>query len=244
MPTLLDPNDTIEAVIALILMSWDGLHERSSNGPSVYYTTMSWIWYYAFQDELGNKDARLLMNSEIMKRSYLNLFSNDSSRWWDNIHTKLKESREDVVHKAVKKSWLTLSKNTGSNNQVDWKWDILHKVTHHHPLGQVSFLKRFFDVGPLSTDGGNEVINNMMFKLDTTGIFNVIASPAVRTVIDLGNMNEAQSINPTGQSGNVLSKHFADQSEMFTNVEFRPQLIDKKGITQHTQSTLTLSPLK
>ena len=81
-----------------------------------------------------------------------------------------------------------------------------------------------------------------MFALDTTGVFPVVAGPAVRTVIDLSNMKGAESINPTGQSGNFLSKHYDDQAQMFANVEYRPQLMDSLEVANDTQSSLILTP--
>ena len=113
---------------------------------------------------------------------------------------------------------------------------------HVHPLGKVAILKKYFDVGPLTTNGGNEVINNMKFNLDTTGFFPVNAGPSMRTVIDLGNLEGAKSINPTGQSGNFLSKHYDDQAQMFIDVKFRPQLMNEAEIEENKASVLILRP--
>jgi penicillin amidase len=228
--------------LAEVLNNWDGDHQQGSIEPTVYYNILSWVLYYAMADELGYNEYKNLANSEIMQRSYLMFISNNESIWWDNVNTSVKESRDDIIIGACKKALATIKKSTESKSKDGWNWGKVHTLTHGHPLGKIPALKSYFDVGPYVTIGGNEVINNMKFKLDTTGIFSVVMGPAVRTVIDLGDMDGAMSINPTGQSGNFLSEHYDDQAEMFINVEFRPQLMNKEEIEKSKTSVLTLLP--
>lgn len=233
--------DVPEEVVDL-LRNWDGDHQRKAIEPSINYTLVSWLSYYTVADELGYDNMQTLSSTSLLKASYINLFSNPASIWWDDVSTPEKESRDDIVRKSVKAALHTLKKNFGSDNPQDWEWDKIHTLTHNHPLGQVDALKKYFNVGPFEIQGGNEVINNQMFKLDTTGVFPVIAGPAVRTVIDMSDINSAVSVNPTGQSGNFLSKHYDDQAKLFVNTEFRPQLMDSLQIEADTKSTLILNP--
>ena len=225
-----------------ILSNWSGNHQMLDIEPTVYYTLLSWVLYYAMADELGYEDYFSLINSEIMKRSYLQFISNNHAIWWDNISTPEKETRQEIILMAAKSALATIVTTTNSTSSEGWNWSKVHSLTHGHPLGKIALLKSYFDVGPFKTNSGNEVINNMLFKLDTTGIFEVFAGPSMRTVIDLGNMDGAMSINPTGQSGNFLSKHYDDQAQMFADVEFRPQLMKKEDIDQNLFSELTLIP--
>ena len=228
--------------LAEILNNWDGNHQQGSYEPTVYYNVLSWVLYYAMADELGYDEFKKLANSEIMQRSYLMFISNNESIWWDNVNTSEKETRAEIIIEASENAIATIKKSTNSTSKDDWIWGKVHTLTHGHPLGKIPALKNYFDVGPFVTNGGNEVINNMKFKLDTTGIFSVVMGPAVRTVIDLGDMDGAMSINPTGQSGNFLSKHYDDQAEMFVNVKFRPQLMNEEEIEKDKASVLTLKP--
>jgi penicillin G amidase len=228
--------------ISKLLMNWDGDHQQTSIEPTVYYNLLSWVLYYAMADELGYDDFKSLINSEVMKRSYLQFVGNENSVWWDDISTTVKESKEEIISWAGKSALSTLKNSTGSASSDGWVWSKVHTVTHSHPLGKVALLKKYFDVGPLTTNGGNEVINNMVFKLDTTGYFPVYMGPAVRTVIDMGNIDGAMSINPTGQSGNFLSEHYDDQAQMFVDVKFRPQLMGEEDIEENKSSELTLLP--
>ena len=230
--------------LADILANWNGDHQQSAIEPTVYYNVLSWVLYYAMADELGYKDYVDLANSEVMKRSYLKLLKDENSIWWDDIATPEKETKQEIIHKAAGSALTTLKTSTGSSKSSEWNWYKVHTVTHAHPLGEVDALKKYFNVGPLTTNGGNEVINNMMFKLDTTGYFPVFAGPAVRTVIDMGNIDGAMSINPTGQSGNFLSEHYDDQAQMFIDVKFRAQLMNDAEIEENKSSELILLPKK
>ncbi|MDZ7649075.1 MAG: hypothetical protein U5K54_18960 [Cytophagales bacterium] len=39
-------------------------------------------------------------------------------------------------------------------------------------------IEKYFNVGPFEVSGGSEVINNLHYKLDTTGYFTVDGGPA------------------------------------------------------------------
>jgi penicillin amidase len=79
-------------------------------------------------------------------------------------------------------------------------------------------------------DGGNEVINNQLFTLNETGIYKVKAGPSTRRVIDFSNIENSVSILPTGQSGNVFSKHYKDQAQKYVNGEFVKTMLNKDEI--------------
>ncbi|NDK17873.1 MAG: penicillin acylase family protein, partial [Zetaproteobacteria bacterium] len=58
---------------------------------------------------------------------------------------------------------------------------------------------------------------------------------------DFSDIENSESILPTGQSGNVLSKHYQDQAQMYVNGQFRPMLLNKKVI-QESKDKLVLDP--
>ena len=241
--TVLNTSDNKEVIaMADLLSAWNGDHQKDDIEPTIYYNLLSWVIYYSMADELGYKDAFSLANSEVMLRSYLKLISNEGSIWWDDINTPTKESRNDIILKSAEKALVTIKKATHSTKSDGWQWSKVHTLTHGHPLGKIQMLKPYFNVGPFPVPGGQEVINNTIFKLDTTGVFPVLAGPAVRTVIDLGNLDGAMSINPTGQSGNFLSKHYDDQAEMFVNVKYRAQLMNEVAVEAEKVSELVLLP--
>jgi len=192
--------DIPKEVLAL-LSNWDGDHQIDAIEPSIHYTIQAWLQYYLLNDEVGYDNLKMLSGTSTLKTSFLHLVQNKESVWWDDVTTSEKETRLDIIKKSVTSALKTLERNYHSSNPSDWKWGKIHTLTHNHPLGEVEALKKYFSVGPLPIMGGREVVNNQGHNLDTTGVFNVTLGPALRTVIDLSNMNGAMSINPTGQSG-------------------------------------------
>ena len=80
-----------------------------------------------------------------------------------------------------------------------------------------------------------------MFKLNGTGVYEVVAGPSTRRVIDFSDVENAKSILPTGQSGNVFSKHYKDQADKYLKGEFVKMMLNKKEI-RASEDILVLLP--
>ena len=61
-------------------------------------------------------------------------------------------------------------------------------------------------------------------------VYKVHAGPSTRRIIDFSDVENARSILPTGQSGNVFSKHYNDQAEKYLRGEFIKMMLNKKEI--------------
>jgi penicillin G amidase len=230
------------APIYSILSQWNGDHQPNDVGPSVYYNMLSQIVYLAMADEIGSDAVFSIANGSLLKNSYLGLISNESSVWWDNVKTKsIRESRADIFVKSAENT-LALLNLTSGPEPAEWAWGKIHTLKHNHPLGKVSLLDGMFSVGPFSVAGGNEVINNFMFDLDTTGYFEVKGGPALRKITDFSEMLNGETASPTGQSGNVMSDFYSDQAEMFANGKFRKMLMRREDIEKVVKGKLVLVP--
>ena len=121
-------------------------------------------------------------------------------------------------------------------------WSESLSVVHKHAFDKSGTLRNFFNVGPFVTDGGIEVINNQLFKLSGQGVFEVTAGPSTRRVIDFSDIENAKSILPTGQSGNVFSKHYKDQAQKYLNGEFVKMMLNKDEIRASKDVLILLPP--
>jgi penicillin amidase len=90
--------------------------------------------------------------------------------------------------------------------------------------------------------GGRETLNNLDFPIDSTGHYHVAYGPALRRIVDFGNMAAATGINPTGQSGNVMSKHYQDQAQMYVDGKARPEFTTRKDIENVQTGKLVFKP--
>lgn len=224
-----------------ILKKWKGTHEMNEVAPTLYN---KWIFCYlkaTFEDELGEDNFRALLGTLNVKQIIAGQSSNETSVWWDNVKTKnKKESRAEILNQSFKEAIAALEKQSG-NNVSNWKWGKVHTVEYQHPIGKVAALRNFFNVGPFETHGSNEVINNQIFSITGEGIYEVKAGPSTRRIIDFSDVENAQSILPTGQSGNPMSKHYDDQAQLYLQGKFRKMKLNKKEITA-TSTRLVFRP--
>jgi penicillin amidase len=118
----------------------------------------------------------------------------------------------------------------------------VHTVEYKHPIGDaLSFFNINFNVGPFPIHGTNEVLNNQMFDINGTGLYNVDAGPSTRRIIDFSDVENSLAIIPTGQSGNVFSKHYKNQAQHYLEGKFFKMLLNKEVI-QKFEDKLVISP--
>ncbi|MEH6512918.1 MAG: penicillin acylase family protein [Maribacter arcticus] len=224
------------------LKMWNGNYNLQSVEATVYNR---WIYYYlknTFKDELGEELFTQFLSTHFMKRLIAPLSRNESSVWWDDVSTTdVKENMQDIVNKSFTEAIKSLENDFGKNRER-WEWKNVHTIEHGHPIGQIAALRSFFNVGPYPIEGSREVINNLGFSYDETGLYKTSSGPSTRRIVDFSDIENSISILPTGQSGNPFSSHYKDQAEMFVNGEFRKMMMNKDEIKKNASSTLLLSP--
>lgn len=223
------------------LAAWDGAHPQTGTAPSVFYNLLAATLQAAMEDELRPAAYRTLMTTSVMKNSRFPLLANDQSPWWDNVQTPSLESRQQIVESAADVALLRL-RAAGGPNPGDWSWGKIHTLTHPHVLAAVKPLDKIFNVGPFAVDGGDEVINNLQFNLDSTGYFPVKGGPALRKITDLSDWQHGITISPSGQSGNLFSRHYGDQAQRYAQGEFRTMYMNRADIEKASTRRLTLTP--
>lgn len=224
-----------------ILKTWNGSNNLKDIAPTIYN---KWIYLYlknTFQDELGQADFKMFLQTHICKQIIATQTMNDKSIWWDNVSTKNKtETRAEILTNSFHEAIVSLEKQLGKEVN-SWTWNRVHTLEHPHPLGQVAVLRKIFNVGPFEVPGSEEVINNLMFDFTDTGLYNVKAGPSTRRVIDFSDIENSMSVLPTGQSGNPFSKHYNDQAEMYAAGKFRKMKMNKAEIIR-TSTKLIFKP--
>ena len=232
-----------EKKAASILENWDGTHLKTSIGPTIYNRFLYEFLKATYNDELGNS-FELFINTQLQDQVLPAQIEREKSVWWDNISTKDKiETRKDIIHSSFKKSISFLQNQLGEN--VDnWTWNRVVSIEYEHAIGKAGgLLRKFFNVGPFETVGGNEVINNQIFKLDSTGYYKITAGPSTRRIIDFSDVENSLAILPTGQSGNVFSEYYKDQTQKYLDGKFVKMKLNQSEIEQ-SENVLILKPKK
>jgi penicillin amidase len=150
-------------------------------------------------------------------------------------------SSRDMIFSSALNSTINELVDQLGKDPNKWTWNKVHTIEHVHPIGRKKPFDKFFNVGPFPVTSGNDVPNKMMYTVDSTGLYKTYSSPALRILIDFADIEASESITPTGQSGNPMSKHYDDQAEMFVNGVYRPQLMNHEEIEKKS-SVLLLKP--
>lgn len=224
-----------------ILKSWNGSHQLEDLAPTIYYRFLYRFYDFTMRDELGVESFKVFMNFHPFKRNMATFLRNDASPWLDNVQTHQKETRTEILTKALEAAIQDLNTQLGSNTN-NWKWENVHTLTHKHPLSIIPVVGKYFSVGPLKTMGGRETLNNLDFPIDSTGKYPVAYGPALRRIIDFGNISAATGISPTGQSGNVMSEHYQDQAQMYVDGKARREFTKRTDIEKVQTGKLVLKP--
>ena len=221
---------------------WDGSSGRSNVGVTIYNQLVYFILRNMMLDELGEENFKKTVGSVLVRSSLEDLFTDKNSPWWDNINTPdKKETREEIFTVSVKQTIEALTNQFG-DDVSKWQWGKVHTLTHIHPIGRKKPFDKVFNVGPFAKAGSNEVIDKESFHYSADGIYPVLSGPAMRLLLDFGDPGHALSIIPTGQSGNIMSPHYADQAEMFVNGEYRTQFMNMSELKK--KQVLELIPDK
>jgi len=226
-----------------ILKDWKGDYTMEQTAPTIYFKFIYLFLKNTFEDEMGEALFEQFLETHLYKRQIAKQMRWNRSIWWDDVNTKeVKELKDEIITRSFHQSIAALEAQFGDDLD-DWQWSEALSVTHKHAFDKNGTLRSFFNVGPFSTDGGIEVINNQLFKLNATGNYDVVAGPSTRRVIDFSDIENAKAILPTGQSGNVFSKHYKDQAEKYLKGEFVKMMLNKDEI-KSSEDILILLPEK
>jgi len=211
------------------LNEWNGEYRKEFTSPTIYNRFLYEFLAGTFKDELGESFPQF-METPLMKKMIAVQANKATSIWFDDVTTEFKERKFDIVQRSFKNA-ISFLENQLGDNVSSWSWSRVISLEHGHALAAGGeTLRKIFNVGPFSLDGGNEVINNQLFTLNETGIYKVFAGPSTRRVIDFSDIENSVSILPTGQSGNIFSKHYKDQAQKYVNGEFVKTILNKEDI--------------
>lgn len=219
------------------LENWNGSHDLDAIAPTLYYKWLYHTLHGMMADELGEEDFQNFIKTFLYIRSVPKLIQTADSPWWDNINTPGIETKKEIVETALKKSLEELKDQLGKDSQK-WEWQKTVVLEHPHPLGAKKPLDRIFNVKAPPVTANEESVNKLPFTLNPDGIHRVNSGPAMRIIIDFANVEAAESVLPTGQSGNIFSPWYADQAEMYAKGQYRPMLMNESMIKNAAKGKL------
>lgn len=221
------------------LNNWTGSHAIEETAPTLYYKWLYHTLHAMMADELGEKWFQNYLSTFLHLRSIHSLLNAEASPWWDNVHTEIKETRYDIVKQALEISLKELAHQWGKDSGK-WQWKKAVHLEHPHALGSKKPLDKIFNVKVGPVPANEEAINKLSFLLNKGGRYLVKAGPSMRNILDFADVETAESVLPTGQSGNLFSPFYKDQTQLHTQGKYRHQLMNKVDIQKNTERVLRL----
>ncbi|MFD0993471.1 penicillin acylase family protein [Tenacibaculum geojense] len=233
---------TTEKKALEILIQWDGSYTKNKVAPTIYNRFIYEFLKNTFKDEMQGGFNQFMNGAPIQKKMIAVQMAKTKSVWWDNVNTNnIVEDKSFIVNASFKNAILFLKNQLGEDIS-SWTWNSVFSVEHEHAIGKAGgVLRTIFNVGPFETHGGNEVINNHTFTLDSTGVYKVKSGPSTRRIVDFSDINNSMAILPTGQSGNRFSKFYKNQAESYLKGEFVKMYLNK-AIIQQSEDRLVFLP--
>lgn len=229
-----------EKNILALFKKWQGESDITSFGSALYHMWTHHLGKLALKDELG--ETRYVAYNKVADfwNFFKTFFYQPQHVLWDNVQTKAKESRADLVNQSFRVAISRMKERLGDDYRR-WRWGKLHTVEFEHPLGKVKPLNYLFNVGPFAAGGGYFQVDNMSTARYEDS-FKVKLGASVRRLIDYKNPERSLGVLPTGNVGHFNSPFYDDQAELFINGQYREQWLSLSDVKNEPHQTLTLRP--
>jgi len=242
--TALPPRSDEVAVMQDLLTGWmrgerAGQMDSDSAAAAAYAATWRHLLALTF-DELpeGHEAHGGSRYVEVIKA----LLETSEDPWWDRAGTERRETRDDVLHRALEEAHAELVALMGDDPQR-WRWGDIHTgVFNNSSLGEsgVSLIEAVFNRRSNNVSGGSGIVNATQWI--TSDGYGTEGIPSFRMVIDLGDPDASLSMHAPGQSGHAYHPHYDDLLEPWAAGEMQPLPWDYDAVQSLAEDTLVLRP--
>jgi penicillin amidase len=242
------PADDAQARAVAELAAWDLRFEPDRPGATVFQAWYIHVLRNLLRHKLGPELVERYLASEYERHGSLHmpfvigLMSRPDDAWWDDPKTPEKETRDDILRRALGEAVQWLTEKHGADAK-GWQWGKVHTLTFsHQPLGGPASpgpVRRAFNTTQPAR-GDNYSVDGASFLWNRP--FTVVHGTALRMVIDLNDLSKSVSVHAPGQTEHLYHPHRDDMVEMSQQVKFHPMLFTRQAVESNLEATLTLQP--
>ncbi|MDQ6642352.1 MAG: penicillin acylase family protein, partial [Actinomycetota bacterium] len=223
-----------------LLTGWDFSQPASS--PAAAYFNVVWrnVLSLTFHDQLprsqwpDGSSRWMYLTSQLLQQP--------DSRWWDDVRTRgVVENRDTILALAMRDARDEMVRRQ-SRDPAKWTWGHLHTLDLHRPVfDETGALSRaLFDRVGRGASGGSGAVDATSW--DARSGYTVTTAPAMRMVVDLGDLDRSRWIDLPGASGHAFGPHYLDQLSPWLDGTTDPWPFTAAGVKAQTQDVLTLTP--
>ena len=253
------PSTADGRTVAAVISEWDGACGLDSGGCAAY---MAWEYRMLrglFDDELGPL-ARDYVGSPTSWVALTNVLADPDSAWWDDTATpEVRETAAEGIGRALDIAGSEL--RTALGEPAGWRWGRLHTANFREATvgtgSGIGPLEWYLNAGPVEVGGAAGAVNNTYYRLERAypdpddptvapvgldRLFTVTNLPSYRLTVDMSDLDGAQIVITTGQSGVPFTPHYTDLIEPWRTGGTLPLPFTAAAIEAATVATLTLEP--
>ena len=212
-------SDDRGATVREYLTNWDFRFNTNDIATSIYQDFLLHLIRNIYLDEMGEEsfhDFCMLVNVPI--RVTTRLLNEGTSFWFDDVRTPHTETRDDILRRSARDAVSDLAARAGEDPRL-WRWGNLHTVTLSHPFGLQPPMDRIFNIGPFPVPGGSTAM--MSGEYSFTAPFAVTVGASYRQIFSFADVEAHLAVLPSGESGQVYSPHYDDQTKLWLHGAYR-----------------------
>jgi penicillin amidase len=241
------------------IRDWDHECTIDSYGCAAYMAVELALQRAIFDDELG-PIARDYVGSPFAWRALVAVLQAPSSAWW-NVTGSDSASTHDpagLIASAIDGAAADLRKADG--DPASWHWGTLHQVTFREStLGMSGILplELYFNPAGRGVAGADGTIDNNYYRISRAypdpakpeykpvglgQVFEVSNGPSLRFTVDMSDLDAAEIMITTGQSGNPFDAHYGDLIPLWAIGESVALPFSASNVAASAVEALTLAP--
>jgi len=209
------------------LCQWDGDMTADSVGATLYTLVTNAMLDHAMADEFPGGSA-----SDVWRFVQSMVQFEVDVRWlwerpvdapvWDDIRTPERESRDDILERALADA-VAFGQSRYGSSIAEWRWGDVRPFVLAHPFaGSGGVLGRILNEAPLSIGGGNETLFKNQFSRSNREAMKVEIGPIIRISVDMSDPWAARFALAGGESGWPLSPAYGNLLQDWAAGRTRP----------------------
>jgi penicillin amidase len=198
-----------------MLADWDADMAVDRPEPLIYAAWMRELNRAVYADELAElfpawyADRRVFM---------MDVLTGDLAHWCDDVTTDTVETCAGLLGPALDSAMAATMQSQGSDIAA-WRWGDVHYARHaHSPFSDFPVLSDWFTIRtPIPGDGSTVNVAHYSFRSPGYSAFH---GASYRALYDMADPDASRFMITTGQSGNVMSRHYDDLAPLWSRGEY------------------------
>jgi penicillin G amidase len=240
------PSDPQVAAARELLLQWSGSLDRTSVAATLYAVAKTYLHQDLVEAALGRFASEALGTAGGTGRGapthagqiYTQAVS--AMECGDTTPLSPGQTWPGLIASALQRAVTELQKRLGEDMHT-WTWGRLHHTRPRHPLSRV-FPACAALLDPPTVSAGGDGDTPQQGGYSTVDRFVLTALSVNRYIHDPSDWRRSRWIVPLGASGHPGSPHYADQAELWADVQTIPQLWDWQEIRTTAKTRQQLLP--